>query len=356
MNPVSPRFTIVVSGYQNAPYLAKSLGSVKGQTFRDFEAICYVEESTDGSLDICRSLTADDPRFKVVSAPKSGAVAATRNYAIDHAAGEYLVVLDGDDWLAPDMLESLDARIREAGTIDVISFAAALVSSEDEPLDAARRISNFDAADASDVFTGVEAIRRSYMRRRIDTHSQSWICSYRTAFLREHRLYQSEGLIMEYFGWKPRVWFAAKRLVHIDSPLYAYRRRPGSIMSEKSGRIAVHVARQFRILAGFALGLNVPEDVMQIWSNEWVSMLYWFLFSPTSSRKVDRPARAQALKTVFDDGGFRELRAILRHASLPKRLLLPLLALARAGWHAPAIFFFRKIYYPLTERRAAKRT
>jgi len=41
-------------------------------------------------------------------------------------------------------------------------------------------------------------------------------------------------------------------------------------------------------------------------------------------------------------------------ASLPKRLLLPLLALARAGWHAPAIFFFRKIYYPLTERHSAK--
>lgn len=101
MSSASPRFTVAVSGYQNAPYLPKSLGSVKAQSFRDFEAICYVEESTDGSLEICRRLTADDPRFKVVSAPKSGTASATRNYAIDHAGGEYLVVLDGDDWLAP---------------------------------------------------------------------------------------------------------------------------------------------------------------------------------------------------------------------------------------------------------------
>lgn len=104
MNSVSPRFTVVISGYQNAPYLEKSIGSVKGQSFCDFEAICYVKESTDGSLEICRNLIAGDSRFKIVSAPKSGTVSATRNYAIDNATGEYLVVLDGDDWLVQDML------------------------------------------------------------------------------------------------------------------------------------------------------------------------------------------------------------------------------------------------------------
>ena len=87
----NPKFTIILSGHQTAPYLPKALNSIVAQTFKDFEVICHVEEPTDDSLAICRARAQTDARFKVVSAPKSGAVATTRNYGIDHATGEYLI-------------------------------------------------------------------------------------------------------------------------------------------------------------------------------------------------------------------------------------------------------------------------
>ena len=62
------KYTIILAGYQTEPYLLKALESIQNQTFSDFEAICYVEESQDSSLAICQKFAEHDSRFKVVSA------------------------------------------------------------------------------------------------------------------------------------------------------------------------------------------------------------------------------------------------------------------------------------------------
>ena len=51
-NMPSPLFTIVLAGYQTEPYIHKALESISQQTYTDFEAICYVEQSTYNSLAI----------------------------------------------------------------------------------------------------------------------------------------------------------------------------------------------------------------------------------------------------------------------------------------------------------------
>ena len=50
--------------------------------------------------------------------------ATPRNYGLDHAWGEYLVVIDGDDWIAMEMLERLAAKLKETGPLDILAFAA----------------------------------------------------------------------------------------------------------------------------------------------------------------------------------------------------------------------------------------
>ena len=237
-----PLFTVVLSGYQTEPYLQKALDSVANQTFRDFEVICYVEESTDRSLEICRAMAERDPRFKVASGPKSGAVATTRNYGIDHASGTYLAAIDGDDWLMPDMLEKLAAKLEKTGMVDVLTFAAVSTDREDADPDHAKRFSNFRKADDEDgVFSGLDAIRRSGQNGGA-IHNFTWLSVYRVEFLREHRLYQSDGLLMEDYEWNPRVWFFAKRVAFLDRSLYVYRRRPGSLTTEASPRIVMDLA------------------------------------------------------------------------------------------------------------------
>ena len=357
---MKPLFSIILAGYQTEPYLQKALDSIANQTFRDFEAICYVEESTDRSLEICQAMAKQDPRFKVGTGPKSGSAGATRNYGIDHASGKYLVVIDGDDWLAEDMLEKLADKLKQTGPLDVLAFAAVSTKSDEVDLEHAKRITNFSSADANDVFTGLDAVRRmeKIVWNQNFFNGYTWLNIYRIAFLREHRLYQRSG-IMEDFELTPRIWYQAKRMAYLDAPLYVYRRRPQSLSAPNNSRLMHDMADQARSLFTFAAATPIPDDVLSIWSNQWISMLYLFLFYPantTHSAADSKIELKKALNILFAEDGLSHFMYVLSHASRMKQLTKPMILLAAKGWLSPALFFFHRIYYPVSNRRWQKKS
>lgn len=346
----TPLFTIILSGYQTEPYLQKALDSIAAQTFRDFEAICYVEESTDRSLEICRAMADRDPRFIVATGPKSGAVATTRNYGIDHASGQYLAALDGDDWFMPEMLEKLAEKLEKTGPVDVLAFAAASTENDGIDMKTAKHFTNFRPSDENGVFSGLDAIRRSG-RNGGAIHNFTWLSIYRVAFLREHRLYQSDGVLMEDFEWTPRVWFRAERMSYVDEVLYIYRRRPGSLTTESSSRIIHDLTTHVQSLMLFAENHSVSDDIMTIWSNQWISVFFWFMFHPVTSRKISDDDRKRVFDTLFAGNGKTRFLQVLRRASRPKRLARPLILLAAKGFLLPAKIYFSWFYYPMIERK-----
>ncbi|MBP1582585.1 MAG: glycosyltransferase [Victivallales bacterium] len=349
----TPKFTVILSGYQTEPYLPKSLASIARQTYTDFEAICYVETSTDASLELCQEYARRDPRFKIGTGPKSGAVATTRNYGIDHAIGEYLVAIDGDDWLDERMLEKLARKLNSTGPVDVLAFAAVTTEAEEVDMAKASKLTNFRPSDAEGVFTGQEAIRR-VANHAGNICNFTWLNAYRTAFLREHKLYQSDGLLMEDVEHTPRVWFMAEKFAYLDETLYVYRRRPNSLTTEASPRILHDLALQLRSLMEFAATHQIPGDIMAIWSNQWVVFLYWFMFHPVTSRKMSSEDRQRALETLFAGEGKARFQKLAVNLSLPKRMAIPLIYLAAKGIIFPAMLFFRCLYYPLNKMRSAR--
>jgi len=101
-----PAVSVIVPAYNTEKYIKECLDSLLAQTFKDFEAICIDDGSTDKSLSIFNEYAARDPRIEVLSQKNQGVVAA-RNNAIAAAHGEYIFPLDSDDMIAPDCLESL---------------------------------------------------------------------------------------------------------------------------------------------------------------------------------------------------------------------------------------------------------
>lgn len=342
---MKPFFTIAVAAYQSAPFLDKALKSISAQTFGDFEALLYVEESTDASLEICRAAERADPRFRAVPAAKSGSCSQTRNWGTAHASGEYILHMDGDDWLAPTALERIRARLQETGPVDVLAFAANIVEGENRSFVR----SNFRPGDTAEVFTGLEALRRIRQKHE-GFHGFAWMNAYRTAFMREHPVEQKVGFILQDAEWLPRVLFFAKRVAYLDEPLYSYRRRANSATTEKTTRSVHHAADHFRTSMAFAASHEMPKDVKKIWSDNAMTNLCWFMFHPGSSAKIPDADRKAAMRTVLRDGVLRFVR-FASHASLPKRMAIVPMLLAAAGWQFPAKFYFRKLYFPLAERR-----
>ena len=351
----TPKFTIVLAGYQCEPYLPKTLDSIVKQTFCDFEVICYVEESTDNSLTICQTMANQDSRFTVVSAPKSGAVSSTRNYGIDHASGEYLVVLDGDDWIGDDMLEKLYQKLKQPGPIDVLAFAFTKTTADGVGVELESRQSNFRVADdVAGVFSGMDAIRRVCNKQSFSFFAYTWLNIYRVDFLRENRLYQKTGMLMEDFEWAPRVWFLAQRFAYIDEVFYFYRCRPNSITTHKSSRLVFDFVCGLQSFLEFVSHNSIPDDIQAIWSNQWLCVLFYFLFHPISNHIADVD-RKEILQRFFEKEYSALFRKFVFHASIPRRMAFPFLWLATKGFQLPAKLFFGKLYYPFVERRERRR-
>ena len=111
--PANPLFSVIVPCCDVAQYVRACLESVKRQTFADWECIAVVETSKDDTERIVREFAAGDGRCRVFAEPRSGSPAMPRNTGLDHANGEYVVFLDGDDMLADDALSCIAGRIRE---------------------------------------------------------------------------------------------------------------------------------------------------------------------------------------------------------------------------------------------------
>ena len=347
------KISLIIPVYNAEKTLPATLESIRAQRFRDFEVICFVEESTDRSLAICRAMSERDSRFQVATGPKSGSGGPSRNYGIDHASGEYIVFVDGDDWIVEDMLEKLFEKLQQTGSLDILAFACVTTQSEDVDLSTAPKHTNFTAQDANEVFSGPDGIRRSCRRNKGQFFGYSVLNLYRTAFLLENHLYQPGG-VLEDFTWMMRVWFYAKRMAYLDEVFYVYRRRPDSLTTEDRSRVHIMqtlAEKVFPTLFEFACTESIPEDILSIWSNLWFSMLYWYLFHPITSKNTSDKDRESALKTLLDGKGLAYFKQLVSYASFPKRLAAPFVLLAANNFQLPAKIFFRKIYYPMIEQR-----
>ena len=92
-----PFFSIIIPVYNVAPYLRECLDSVLAQTFKDWEAICIDDGSTDGSGEILDEYGARDKRFRVLHQGNAG-VSAARNRGLEEAKGEWVLFMDPDDF------------------------------------------------------------------------------------------------------------------------------------------------------------------------------------------------------------------------------------------------------------------
>ncbi|MFC2464573.1 MAG: glycosyltransferase family 2 protein [Bacteroidota bacterium] len=103
-------FSVIIPLYNKAPYVAKAIESVLGQTYRDFEVIVIDDGSTDQSLEVAK--TFENKSITIVSQPNSG-VSTARNNGVKLAKYPYICFLDADDWWHPTFLEEMKRLITD---------------------------------------------------------------------------------------------------------------------------------------------------------------------------------------------------------------------------------------------------
>lgn len=101
-----PKVSVLVPVYNTEKYLVQCLDSLKNQTLDDIEFICINDGSTDNSQEILNKYAINDSRFKIIAKKNSG-YGHTMNVGIENASGEYIGIVESDDFVEPDMYKTL---------------------------------------------------------------------------------------------------------------------------------------------------------------------------------------------------------------------------------------------------------
>lgn len=219
--------SVIVPTYNVAATLDQCLASIEGQTHRQLEVIVVNDGSTDGSSAIAHAHAARDQRVSVVDKPNEG-YGASCNRGIGMAHGEWVSIVEPDDYLDPGAFAGMIAQATRVGGADVVKCAYWRVfegradgKTGDKDGSQARVTCPYKgrvrpAAQPFAVGDGIELMLH---------HPAIWAAIYRAEFLQEHgiRFLEIPGA-----GWADNPFLvetlcATDSIAYVDEPYYFYR-------------------------------------------------------------------------------------------------------------------------------------
>ncbi len=127
-----PELSIIVPVYKVEQYLPKCIDGTLAHAVSDFELVLIDDGSPDRCGRICDEYAAKDSRINVIHQENRG-VSAARNAGLDLARGEYIGFVDSDDWIEPEMYETMVGLANEQEQ-DVVICGARQWSESGSPL------------------------------------------------------------------------------------------------------------------------------------------------------------------------------------------------------------------------------
>lgn len=150
----NPLVSLVIPVYNIKDYLSICIESILNQTYENFEVILIDDGSKDGSSELCDSFK--DKRIRVLHQENMG-VSTARNVGLQHAKGEAVMFVDGDDFLDLQMIEQLVRRF--TADIDIVSCRYVSFHEGEQP--------KALFSDDDEIVSGTDAVNDLLYQRKI---------------------------------------------------------------------------------------------------------------------------------------------------------------------------------------------
>lgn len=224
------RVSVIVPVYNVERYLRQCLDSLAAQTLDDVEFVCVDDGSTDSSPAILAEYAARDSRFRVISKPNAG-YGHTLNRGIAEARGDYVGVLESDDFCDPRMFETLvDAAVEH--DLDIARAEYRLYWSA--PAGRSERVRSehgiaygrvFDPRDVPGCFLLPPALWSMLVRRQLIVDNAL-------------ALLESPGASYQDTAFSFKVWACARRAMVLDECFLSYRQDNEASSINQKGKLA----------------------------------------------------------------------------------------------------------------------
>lgn len=289
-----PAISVIIPIYNVEKFLRRCLDSVLNQTMGDWEAICVNDGSPDNSAEILKEYAARDKRFKIVT-KENGGLSSARNAGMVVARGDYVLYLDSDDFIHPQLME-ITYNLAQREKSDIVSFR------KDRGLRTRLLIRQRFGRDIDNVIPA--GLKKHYDADKVSFKTTDDVLKYATERTQRRRCWQIKhcyvwqnlyrrtliadlqfikGIIMEDYPWWSALMLRHPRVTITKLPFYYYIPNLNSILGS---------SKQLRIIDNIAIGTKYAYDIykyeatsreIEIWQREF---LWPFIIH--SFRKVSR--------------------------------------------------------------------
>lgn len=211
------KVSVIMPSLNVIDYIEECILSVINQTLKEIEIICIDAGSTDGTLDILKKYAEKDSRITILNSNEKS-YGKQVNMGLEYANGEYISIIETDDFIDEDMLKSL-YDLSNNGEIDLIKGTFYHYNDYDKN----NIISNIDNFKAD--VPSLEEFTLKENSLFVEGHPSVWAGIYKKSFLDENKIKMIEAPAG---GWVDNPFFfetaiAAKSIIYTHEPFYYYR-------------------------------------------------------------------------------------------------------------------------------------
>lgn len=254
------KISIIIPVYNIEAYIGKCIESCLSQSYGDFEIILVDDGSTDCGGEICDQYAKRDKRIRVLHQKNQG-LSTARNNAINIAEGEYIVFVDGDDFISPNLLQISLNALKKSNS-DIVFFQYQLWSES--------KVSSNNNIIGNEIISSENCLELLLQHKLCD---MVWHGFYRRSIIGNIKFPVDK--INEDVHWKYKIIQNAERIMIISDCLYYYRVRSGSIMqSSFSWRRLDGLYGSY--LRALEIGQKYPSLKVLAYSEVWSNCILFY--------------------------------------------------------------------------------
>ena len=213
----NPKVSVIVPVYKVDRYLTQCLNSIVNQTMEELEIIIVDEGDQDRCREIIDYFEAHDPRI-VAPHRKNGGYGASCNLGVEMARGEYIAIVESDDWIEPEMFEEMYAYAKELDA-DIIKTPFWEYFSD------GRRFDCWHRRMAREQLPILQNFSLKEYPLFLKIHPSLWSCLYKSSYIKENniRFVEAKGGAYVDQGFRIESLIYTKKMVWLDKLYYNYR-------------------------------------------------------------------------------------------------------------------------------------
>lgn len=250
---MQPKVSVIIPVYNIASYLSTCLESVVNQSYTNLEIVVINDGSTDESPKIVDRYTACDPRITCISQPNRGLPAA-RQTGTEAASGDFILHLDGDDYLPHEAVEVLVRKQGETGADMVFGNFTECYPDHSESI-------TIDLGDLS----GAEISGADYLRQVVLSpvcrRGYVWGRLLRKELL-QNLSYQQTNLEEDVYMMF-QIASRCRKIAFTEQVTYYYRRHRNSITNENAVRFQRAHILHCLAMCDLLPTLSLPRDIVE---------------------------------------------------------------------------------------------